>query len=189
MTLTLSSGSQLSDEKNYRHSLYASGSSLDSELPSIPFPLPPPSAADNTQECNIEKLQKENEELKSRLEKLLLHNEELKAKNEKYKRKIERMHKVVQEKESPKRIVQGSLIPTKGPDNKSQRIRSFSHGALESIEELKSEFDKRIEVFHSSLDDIVQIFQEMQEPNSKSQKSRSLGRVSKSLTSIVETNN
>ena len=87
-----------------------------------------------------------------------------------------RIHKVMQEKESLKRIVQGSLIPTRGPNSKSRKSRSLGHGVSESlssineIEELKSELDKKDEVLHSKLDHIVQICQGMREPSKLNRK-------------------
>lgn len=230
--LTLSSSnSQPSDEENYRHSIHDSSSSQDSwlaEVPSISLPPPPPPATDNTQECIIEELQKENEDLKNSLKKKTkeleksktklkeqsLYIEELKGKNEKYKSKVQtleahimslglqleaneqmtehdsiiddlqgqiallqsRIHKVMQEKESLKRIVQGSLIPTKGPNSKSRKSRLLGQGVSESlssineIDELKSELDKKDEVLHSKLDHIVQICQGMQEPSKLNRK-------------------
>ena len=228
----LSGNSQPSDEENYRHSIHDSSSSQDSYLAEVP-PLslpspPPPPAVDNTQECIIEELQKENEELKNNLKKktkdLEKSNtklkeqssriEDMKIKNDKYKSKIQtleahiaslglqlqaneqmtehdsviddlqgqitvlqsRIHKVMQEKESLKRIVQGSLIPTRGPNSKSRKSRSLGHGVSESlssineIEELKSELDKKDEVLHSKLDHIVQICQGMREPSKLNRK-------------------
>ena len=225
--LALSSNSQPSDEENYRNSIHDSSSSQDSYLAEVPSLSlsPPQAAADNTQDCIIEELQKENEDLKNTLKKKTkdlekskmklkeqsLHIEELKGKNEKYKSKVQtleahvvslglqleaneehdtiiddlqgqiamlqsRIHKVMQEKESLKRIVQGSLIPTKGPNSKSRKSRSLGHGVSESlssineIDELKSELDKKDEVLHSKLDHIVQICQGMREPSKLNRK-------------------
>ena len=88
--LALSSNSQPSDEEFYRHSFYSSGSSLGSTFSSVSLlsPVTPLPKADNTKDCIIKELQKENVKLKNRLQELSIHNEELKVKNEQYKSKI-----------------------------------------------------------------------------------------------------
>lgn len=89
-----------------------------------------------------------------------------------------KIQKVMQEKESLKRIVQGSsMIPTRGPPSSKPQLRnslgasqplltgSVSLNSINEIEELKSELNKKDEVIHSKLDHIVQMCKDMQEPS------------------------
>ena len=89
-----------------------------------------------------------------------------------------KIQKLQQEKESFKKIVQGSLIPTRGPNSKSQRSHSLGHrtsgsllasctslNSINEIEELKCELNKKDAVLHHKLDHITQICQGMQQPS------------------------
>jgi len=94
-----------------------------------------------------------------------------------------RLQKVMQDKESLKRIVQGSsMIPTRDrgpPSSRPQLLRnslaasesslactsSISLNSINEIEELKTELNKKDAVIHSKLDYIVQMCKDMQEPS------------------------
>lgn len=96
------------------------------------------------------------------------------------------IHKVMQEKESLEESMQGSLIPTRGPNSRPQRSHSLDHmhvtsessyatstslASINEIEEFKYELNRIDAVLHSKLNLLAQVCQDtMREPSTLNRK-------------------